>query len=156
MSKYTNAIPGSKHSPQALAECASFKAFAEHFGRYKDADIVLQPWFLPNSISQAIRTLIPVIHVRKMRFYFDDYGCIRCKRKNTLYGNNGFCDRCLRVVTYRAIQSLKKRLRDNGSRVLEGHVFVDGLSKAQALVKEAAKNAKVGPPQRRRKAESRQ
>ena len=56
----------------------------------KDA-IFLQPWFLPVEVYRAIRRVLPYIHLFKMRYYFEDYGCLKCGKKNALYQSNGFC-----------------------------------------------------------------
>lgn len=55
-----------KKRPWREAKAASFSVFKGMGRLTPDADLVLQPWFLPNEISLAVRTLIPVIHVRKM------------------------------------------------------------------------------------------
>ena len=44
-------------------------------------DIFLQPWFLPWKTASSIRTLLPADHRHKMRFYFEDYGCLKCGKK---------------------------------------------------------------------------
>ena len=43
--------------------------------------IFLQPWFLNKKCASAIRSLVPEAFVHKMRFYFDDWGCLVCRSK---------------------------------------------------------------------------
>jgi hypothetical protein len=100
-----------------------------------DGKLVLQPWFVPEEICRAIQKLIPQLHIKKMRYYFDDHGCIRCRRKKVLYGGNGFCDRCLQRLMYRVIQSLRKRIANLEKDIpADGNIFADGMMKAQRLV----------------------
>lgn len=72
-------------------------------------DLILQPWFLTKSISHAVRRLIPHQFESRMHWYFDDYGCIRCGRRNTLYRANGFCSYCRATIKRRLMQSIKRR-----------------------------------------------
>jgi hypothetical protein len=71
----------------------------------------LQPWFLPRALSRKIRGMVPNDYWRKMRYYFDDYGCLRCERKSLPYGINGLCRVCYKLVLHRigfALGSRKK------------------------------------------------
>lgn len=77
-------------------------------------DICLQPWFLPKPVMLEIRKILPSIHLAKMRYYFDDYGCLRCQKREVLYGSNGFCESCCKIVRDRVSRSLEKRLRSVG------------------------------------------
>lgn len=126
-------------SPQDSLNCASFTAYVSNKPKAPtvDPELALQPWFLPNEISTAIRSLIPFMHIRKMRFYFEDYGCIRCRRRNVPYGNNGFCHKCSQLVVYRTLRSLKTRLEQIGTGLTTGEIFVDGLTEAQRLIQAA-------------------
>jgi hypothetical protein len=76
----------------------------------------LQPWFLPNDVSRQIRRLLPNIHLMKMRFYFEEYGCIRCERRDILYASNGLCENCAPLIRGRVVTCLKKRLKSVGVR----------------------------------------
>lgn len=127
------------NSPRHSLDCASFRAYVSNKPKAPivDPELILQPWFLPNEISTAIRSLIPFMHIRKMRFYFEDYGCIRCRRRNVPYGNNGFCHKCSQLVVYRTLRSLKSRLEQIGTGLTTGEIFVDGLTGAQRLIQAA-------------------
>ena len=48
-------------------------------------------------------------HFHKMRFYFDDWGCMRCEKKGVMYGANGMCCRCAQKVQHRVVSSFRKR-----------------------------------------------
>jgi len=46
---------------------------------------------------------------RKMRFYFEDWGCLKCEKKGLVYGANGMCDRCAQTVQHRVARCLQER-----------------------------------------------
>jgi hypothetical protein len=72
-------------------------------------EVFLQPWFVPRETAETIRSLLPAIHFRKMRFYFDDWGCMKCEKKGVMYGANGMCSRCAQKVQHRVKACLEKR-----------------------------------------------
>ena len=72
-------------------------------------EIFLQPWFLPQSIASAIRRLIPAHYFRKMRYYYEGYGCLKCETKVGFHCSNGLCRRCAQRVRLRLLFSLKRR-----------------------------------------------
>jgi hypothetical protein len=102
----------------------------------KDA-IFLQPWFLPKDVYLEIRRLLPYIHLLKMRYYFEDYGCLKCGKKNALYQSNGLCETCGVTIRQRMKQSLIRRLKEVGvvtsSRELPFD-FTDGMVNAQRIL----------------------
>lgn len=73
------------------------------------SDIFLQPWFLPLKTAIAIRTLLPRDHRHKMRFYFEDYGCLQCGKKQVRYGSNGMCKPCVQSVKLKMIFAIQRR-----------------------------------------------
>ena len=83
-------------------------------GNREDEDVSLQPWFLPKDISLQIRMLLPHVHLTKMRYYFDDHGCLRCERRDVLYGSCGLCESCSVTIRRRLQTCLKKRLKAVG------------------------------------------
>jgi hypothetical protein len=91
-----------------------------------DDDVFLQPWFLPKDVSLQIRSILPHIHLTKMRYYFDDYGCLRCESRNILYGSNGLCENCAPLIRKRVSESLKRRLKSVG--LSESDRTVESLS----------------------------
>ena len=87
---------------------------AQQDGIPRDDQVFMLPWFLPKDIYIEIRRLLPNIHIEKMRFYFDDYGCLRCERRDVLYRSNGLCEQCNAIIRHRLTQSLKRRLKTVG------------------------------------------
>ena len=102
-----------------------------------DDQVFMLPWFLPKQTYLAVRRILPNIHIAKMRYYFEDYGCMRCERRDVLYRTNGLCDRCNTIVRWRLTQCLKKRLADVGIAAVSNYESVTGrgLSLAQDLLK---------------------
>jgi hypothetical protein len=72
-------------------------------------EVALQPWFLPKPLSWKIRRMLPHEYRRKMRYYFDDFGCLKCGRKSVRYGVNGFCRVCCELVVARMAFALGRR-----------------------------------------------
>ena len=73
-------------------------------------EVLLQPWFLPKQTAYKIRSLLPPNFWRKMRHYFDDYGCLICESR-THYHSNGLCKRCRNKIQTRLTFSIKRRAK---------------------------------------------
>jgi len=99
----------------------------------KDA-IFLQPWFLPIEVYREVRRLLPYIHLFKMRYYFDDYGCLKCGKKDALYQSNGLCESCGVVVRHRVRQALMRRLKKVGIKATPGYIPPDAMARAEQLL----------------------
>ena len=79
--------------------------------RYRPLEDALQPWFLPRALSRKIRSMVPNDYWRKMRYYFDDYGCLKCERKSVPYGLNGLCRVCYKLILHRIAFALASRAK---------------------------------------------
>ena len=104
--------------------------------------IFLQPWFLPVEVYRAIRRVLPYIHLFKMRYYFEDYGCLKCGKKNVLYQSNGFCESCGVVIRHRIKQALKRRLKKvgvNPNGAERNPSFIDGMLAAEQILRGRAR-----------------
>ena len=86
-------------------------------------DVFLQPWFLNGAKASAIRRLLPKNFQSRMRFYFDDWGCMICGTKRGLHMSNGMCRRCVDRVRRRLLSSLERR----GSEKIE-HLSPDRMT----------------------------
>lgn len=80
--------------------------------------VLLQPWFLPNRVMYAIYALIPPDYWKKMRYFFDDYGCIICGKEHD-YHANGMCRSCFNRTRKKIAQSVKRRLQAEPKRRLD-------------------------------------
>lgn len=100
-------------------------------------EVFLQSWYLPREVYLEIRRVLPNIHLSKMRYYFEDYGCLKCGTRDSLYGSNGLCERCNVLIRGRVIRALKRRLKSVGAFNPEtDHVSAlsDGMTSAQLLL----------------------
>jgi len=61
----------------------------------------LPPMFVTIKLRKAIERLLTVEHHKRLRLYFDTYGCLGCRRKTMIYGANGFCKPCLGTIEKR-------------------------------------------------------
>jgi len=102
-----------------------------------DSNVFLQPWFLPRDVYAQIRRVLPSAHLSKMRYYFEDYGCLRCGVRDSLYGSNGFCEKCGVLIRGRVTRALKRRLRNVGEVGPELEILNalgNGMETAQELL----------------------
>jgi hypothetical protein len=72
-------------------------------------EVYLQPWFASNEIAWAIRRIVPQHVFHKMRYYFEDWGCLVCGTRNRCYESNGMCGPCARRIWKRLFASLERR-----------------------------------------------
>lgn len=98
-------------------------------------EIFLQPWFLPLPVATAVRRILPSVQLAKMRYYFEDYGCLRCGDRNTIYKANGMCMKCANLVRVRVLSCLKKRLRDVGVCDVVPDNLRDPVSLARQIIR---------------------
>lgn len=99
-------------------------------------EMFLQPWFIPRETYATLRTLLPSVTLLKMRYYFQDYGCIRCGRFEVLYGSNGFCERCSGLIRARTIRAMQRRLKQAGVAcdARATTIFTDRMADAERLL----------------------
>jgi hypothetical protein len=113
------------------------KSMVNKGNREPGSDVFLQPWFLPRDVYAQIRRVLPSAHMSKMRYYFEDYGCLRCGVRDSLYGSNGFCEKCGVLIRGRVTRALKRRLRDVGEVGPELEILNplgNGMETAQELL----------------------
>jgi hypothetical protein len=75
----------------------------------------LPPFFLTMELRRTVERLLPAGHHQRMRSYFDIHGCIRCSYNDVIYGANGFCYLCLRMIEKRlkrVDRQLRKRISE--------------------------------------------
>ena len=76
-------------------------------------ELLFQPWFLPKRITYKIHGLMPPQYWKKMRYYFEDWGCIVCGFEG-LYHSNGMCVRCYVKTSRRLSQSIRRHCKSAG------------------------------------------
>jgi hypothetical protein len=99
-------------------------------------EMFLQPWFIPKEIYYQIRSLLPSVHLAKMRYYFEDFGCLRCGKNDVYYGSNGFCELCSGLIRGRVKRALQRRLKQAGvkSDLKTISIFTERMTEAQRLL----------------------
>jgi hypothetical protein len=79
---------------------------AEMMGGSRDG--ILQPFFQSNAIADAIRKLQTVPQQRKWHYYFEEWGCLICAKKDGQYTSLGMCKACYHRTLHR-LQAILKR-----------------------------------------------
>jgi hypothetical protein len=98
-------------------------------------EVALQPWFIPKDLSWKVRRMLPHEYRRKMRYYFDDFGCLRCGRKSSRYGCNGFCRKCYELVLARMGFALGRRQKVGAKQQYSGKML-RRVADANALLRD--------------------
>jgi hypothetical protein len=95
------------------------------------------PWFLNKTTMRKIEALLPHYYHKRLRFYFDLYGCIRCSRTNVIYSCSGLCLGCKWTVDDRLRRSDRKLKRAYGqSPKIPSALFLKRFTTAQELLKD--------------------
>lgn len=79
-------------------------------------EVLLQPWFLPLRIACDIHAMVPPDFWNKMRYYFEDYGCMICKAESG-YHSNGMCKRCSQRIRKQVSASVARRSETSRPRL---------------------------------------
>ena len=87
---------------------------------------IFLPWFLNKELLGRIQKLLPYYYHARFRLYFNRYGCMRCGRKNVMYGCNGLCTKCLALISDRLKRS---------DRAMKRRYGVDPASASRALLR---------------------
>jgi hypothetical protein len=100
--------------------------------------IFLQPWFITQSTALQIRDCLPAELRSKMRYYFEDYGCLRCDGRGVAYGSNAMCRRCVAQTKLRFVFAIKRRWTANLHPTEKRPPAINRMSEAQRLLKDIA------------------
>jgi hypothetical protein len=84
--------------------------------------VLFEPWFLPARVGFAILAIVPPDFRRKMRYFFEDYGCMICK-KGAKHHSNGMCRPCRQNIQNKLEKSIKRRLRSKSNQRLDLELF---------------------------------
>jgi len=85
-----------------------------------------------------MRKILLSIQLAKMRCYFGDHGCLRCERRDMLYGSNGMCEHCSVIVRGRSANCLKRRLKNVAAVEDFSEALGDCVSSAREIIKRPA------------------
>jgi hypothetical protein len=119
-----------------LHQDKSFKKSNSKMGWAKSSvgEQLLLPWLLTKRAYLAMRSIVPRDYQRRMRYYFDDYGCLRCGLHRGSHKSNGFCSRCCRLVAMRLNRCCERRRRPKQSRYAQN--LLSKGREARALLKD--------------------
>lgn len=81
--------------------------------------VIMQPWFLPREISNAILRLLPIFHQNKWIYAFEDWGCLKCERKDAIHAGLGLCPTCYGLIFGRLKSSIVRHSNSEGPSVAE-------------------------------------
>ncbi len=105
-------------------------------------NVFMQPWFLPRKLALAIRDLLPPEHRHKMRYYFEDYGCLICGKKDVPYGSNAMCRSCATGVKYRLFFAMRRRWNAAPSVSRGRRMQRDRMTEAHRLLRDLVETGK--------------
>jgi hypothetical protein len=114
---------------------------------------IFHPWFVPWSTYMAIKRLVPRAYLMKMRDYYDKYGCMRCEKRDSVYGQNGMCTPCRVEVTRRLRRCVEARFRAMRLQLCNQELteIVAGANEARKLLKDMVPPSRAIPRLRRQK-----
>jgi hypothetical protein len=95
------------------------------------------PWFLDRDTMRKIEALLPFYYHKRLRFYFDTHGCIRCSRKDIDYACSGLCLRCKGLVDER-LRRTDKKLKEEYDLgpALPSALYLKRITTARDLLKD--------------------
>jgi hypothetical protein len=98
---------------------------------------VFPPWFLTKELNRKIEAMLPYYYHRRLRFYFDRYGCVRCAKKAVIYCGSGLCVPCMGLINERLKRTDKQLKRRYGMNPeLPSSKFLKRLTSARELLKD--------------------
>lgn len=103
------------HPKRQQSSCIRFSAFSSQ--RSLDAKPArhslrrVTPTVVPVSANGVCNSAIcfPPNTATKMRFYLDDYGCLKCGKTNVRYGSNAMCKPGVQQVKLKMLFAVKRR-----------------------------------------------
>jgi hypothetical protein len=78
---------------------------------------------------------MPFYYRKRMRDYFDDYGCMRCGRLDVPYKTNAMCQACQETVSWRLKASAYRRMKER-LPTQYGKDFIKKALLARSLLRE--------------------
>lgn len=96
------------------------------------------PWFIEKKVLKKIRSMIPDYYHKRLRYYFDSFGCIRCGRKDVIYSCGGLCLGCQWTINNRLKKSDEEMKQHYGAKVwrLPSAHFLKRYATARELLRD--------------------
>jgi hypothetical protein len=95
---------------------------------------IFPPWFVTTEIRRQVEAVMPNRYYRRLRIYFDKYGCIRCKGKLKMYAGSGLCSDCLGLIGDRLERIDKKLNKEHADPQEPSKVFLRRRETARRLL----------------------
>jgi hypothetical protein len=86
------------------------RKLAEMMGDSRDG--IFEPFFQAKAIMHAIRKLETIPQQRKWQYYFEEWGCLRCARKDVRHESLGMCVACHARI-YQRLANILRRASDD-------------------------------------------
>jgi hypothetical protein len=80
-------------------------------------DSIFEPFFRAQAIAQAIKRQETVPQQNKWIYFFEDWGCMVCGRKNRQHSALGMCGTCYSRIAQRLKSSLRRAEADKPGAV---------------------------------------
>jgi hypothetical protein len=75
----------------------------------KEDDLTFEPFFRGRQVSYELRRMLIAPERQKWGKFFDAWGCLRCRTKNSPHGSSGFCRGCRGLISDRLNSILSRR-----------------------------------------------
>lgn len=98
-------------------------------------------WFGSREVLHKIRKVMPPTYFKRFPLYFEQYGCIHCKRRDVPHCANGLCSACSALIRLR-FDRIGKRL-DRESQPLppeRATLYIRKVSSARRLLEDLLDN----------------
>lgn len=94
-------------------------------------------WFGSQEIRNKIRKFLPPEYFKRFPLYFEQYGCIHCKRRDVPHCANGLCSACSALIRLRFDRIGKRLNREKQPRKSERATFyLRKVSSARQLLED--------------------
>jgi len=137
--------------PDRSEEVAGLQEMLARMVEQKVAEVMqsesasFEPFFQPKRIADAIKRLQTVDEQHVHSYYFADYGCRICNRRDVRHAALGMCAKCYRIQAYRNTVALRRNAPPRQSET----TFVDTMKLAQQalvpLLRDLGRSSEAAP-----------
>lgn len=111
-------------------------------------------WFGSRETFHKIRKFVPPEYLKRFPLYFEQYGCIHCKRRDVPHGSSGLCSACSVLIRLRFDRIGKRLIREKHPPEPErATLYMQKVSAARKLLEDMLGDpvnkkflSKKGPP----------
>jgi hypothetical protein len=96
-------------------------------------------WFGSREVLHKIRKVMPPEYFKRFPAYFEQYGCIHCKRRDVPHCANGLCAACSTLIRLRFERIGKRLIRERQPVPPErATLYLQKVSSARRLLEDLA------------------